>query len=212
MTIPGIIIVASSLDGRISPTPLGSSTDRQLLERMRDETDASLIGSGTLRAENPQLQGGMAGNRLRAVISGTGRLPLTGKLFFQQDTPAIIFTSAAGEALCRASHGQRARIIVLPQRGDSLDLGAAFAYLEAEGATKVLIEGGGKLNYQALQQDVVDELLVTITPQLSADAEAASLALGPAHGQKPPFQLELLSCKPAQSGEIFTHYKVIKAD
>ena len=75
----------------------------------------------------------------------------------------------------------------------------------------MLIEGGGQRNFAALQQGVVDEVMVTITPQISGNNQVPSLASGLFPPETaPPFPLHLLQCTATENGEIFTHYKVIK--
>jgi len=203
-----IIIAAMTLCGRISPAPLGSPADRALLIKMRDETDASLIGAATLHSENPKLLGNSKARRLRAVITGSGNIPLAGKAFFKQQPAPIIFTNADRAASLEQSHGNHATIVPLPRRESSLDLQAAVAYLSRQGARSLLIEGGGRLNFLALQHGVVDEVMVTITPQISGHDQAASLAQGQAGISQAAFQLKLLNCTTTESGEIFSHYKV----
>ena len=75
-----IMIAATTLCGRINPAPLGSVRDRRFLEKMRDSTDASLMGSGTLRRENPEMRGtaGLSKHRLRVFITQSGDIPVDG--------------------------------------------------------------------------------------------------------------------------------------
>ncbi|MCJ7616538.1 MAG: dihydrofolate reductase family protein, partial [Desulfobacterales bacterium] len=80
--------------------------------------------------------------------------------------------------------------------------------LEKRGASSVLVEGGGKLNYSSIAEGVVDEIVVTITPIISGNTRAASLADGPVDSRLPFIILELLSCRVGNSGEIFARYKI----
>ncbi|MBU0965492.1 MAG: RibD family protein [Proteobacteria bacterium] len=205
-----IMIAATTLCGRISPAPLGSELDRRFLERMRDETDASLMGSGTLRHADPEMRGtgGNLQQRLRAFITFSGDIPLQGKKVFASGPAPLVFAALERrQDLMRRLVG-RAEVIALPAGLGGLSLAAAIAELERRGARSVLIEGGASFNYSALQQRVVDELMVTVTPKLSGDAQAASLVDGPAALGSPLLSLELISCLPQPSGEIFVHYQV----
>jgi 2,5-diamino-6-(ribosylamino)-4(3H)-pyrimidinone 5'-phosphate reductase len=98
----------------------------------------------------------------------------------------------------------------LPEGTHGLSIDAAISDLGRMGAKTVLIEGGAKLNYSALSEGVVDEILLTIAPKLSGEEGAASLADGPERLGKPFLPLELLDCRPASTGEIFLRYKVKK--
>lgn len=205
-----IMIAATTLCGRISPAPLGSELDRRLLERMRDETDASLLGSATLRYGDPQMlgTGGMAGQRLRAFITASGDIPVEGKKVFARGPAPLIFTDPERRQELMRRLAGRAEVIVLPPGPGGLSVAAAISEFERRGARTVLIEGGAILNYSALRQRVVDEVMVTLTPKLSGDEHAASLADGPAALGSPLLALTLLSCLPQPTGEIFVHYQV----
>ncbi|MDH3392995.1 MAG: dihydrofolate reductase family protein, partial [Desulfobulbaceae bacterium] len=107
------IIAAGTLCGRISPVGMGSDEDRALLEQLRDQTDASLIGAGTLRAENPEMRGAggkLNRNRIRAVISAGGNLPVKGKKMFSHGPPPLVFTSKERASSLTAELGEVAEV------------------------------------------------------------------------------------------------------
>ena len=92
-----------------------------------------------------------------------------------------------------------------------LSVASALEKLAALGAESVLIEGGGRLNYAALAEGVVDEIYLTIMPSVLGEKKAASLADGPESLGQPFLPLEMLSCEPVSSGEVFLHYRVKRA-
>lgn len=209
-----IMIAAATLCGRISPAPLGSALDRRFLEQMRDETDASLMGSATLRHADPEMRGtgGILPQRLRAFITCSGDIPVQGKKIFHHGPAPLVFTSEQRHDDLSARLAGKAEVVSLPAGPGGLSVAAAIAELERRGARTVLIEGGASLNYSALRQRVVDELLVTLTPKLSGDEHAASLVDGQAALGRPFLTLALLSCRPQSTGEIFIHYQVCYED
>ncbi|HSR36784.1 MAG TPA: RibD family protein [Desulfurivibrionaceae bacterium] len=205
------MIAAITLCGRISPAGMGSPGDRRFLEAQRHATDASLIGAGTLRAADAQLRGpggSLPPHRLRAVISATGNLPVEGRTIFQEGPPPCIFTAAEAAPVLARRVGRRAEVVALPLCGQELSLRHLLDELAARGAVSLLIEGGGRLNYAALRQGVVDELLVTITPKLLGATGAATLADGPVPLGAPFRDLTLLACDQAPTGELFCRYQV----
>jgi len=204
-----ILICASTVCGRIGPIVKGSAEDRRRLERMRAETDASLMGAGTLRAGNPEMRGPggeIRADRIRAIITGSGRIPVAGKKIFSQGPQPVIFTKMTEVPRLEQELGGRGRVIGLPAGPAGLSIGDALAELGRLGAESVLIEGGGKLNHAAFCEGVVDELLLTITPYLSGDRAAASLL----DGDGPVgLTMEIITCRvSSRSGEIFLHYRV----
>lgn len=202
-----------TLCGRISPAGLASPEDRRLLEEMRDGSQAGLIGAGTLRAENVEMRGvggHLPKGRIRALISASGRLPVVDREIFQTGPPPLIFTGARGAGVLGGLVENLAELVVIPEEDGILSLAAAWEHLARRGVEVLLVEGGAGLNYQALRQGLVDELLITITPQLSGDRAATSLVTGPHPLGGPFLSLELLSCRSTGGGELFCRYRVVK--
>ena len=178
---------------------------------MRDRTAASLIGAGTLREGDPELRGSggiLAGGRIRAVISGSGSIPINNKKLFQDGPPPLLFTGAGQAATLRDQVGSRAHVVELPAGFGGLSIGAAINTLRKMGADSVLIEGGAKLNYALLKERIVDEILLTITPKVSGDCQAASVADGPVPLGDPFLELEMVDCQCMDNGELFLTYRL----
>lgn len=207
------LIAAMTLCGRISPGSMGSAEDRAWLEEMRAATDASLLGAATLREGEAEMrgpQGVLPLQRIRAVITASGELPWERRLFCHHPRP-LIFTGEETAAKLQKKAGERAEVIALPKVADgALSLASALEHLAGRGVRHLLLEGGGRLNFLALAQGVVDELLVTITPKLSGNRHVTTLADGDQPLGDPFLDLSLLSCRRAASGELFCHYRVRK--
>ncbi len=208
------LICITTACGRITPGNIGSPKDRRHLEDMRMTTDASLLGAGTLREGDPEMRGTggiIPKNRIRAVITMSGRIPVEGRRLFQMGPPPVVFTSSDHVPSLGKTLGHKARVVSLPEGIHGLSVGAAISDLGRMGARTVLIEGGAMLNYAALSEGVVDEIYLTIAPKLSGEEGAASLADGPRHLGEPFFSLKLLECHTAATGEVFLRYKVGQA-
>ena len=207
-----IMIAAMTLCGRISPGPLAGQRDRCLLEKMRDETGASLLGAATLRDADLEMSGsaGVDGNRFRGIMTTSGRIPVSGKKLFQGNSKPIIFTGGGECAGLRQRLAGLAHVVGLDPGPAGLSVGGALDFFAGKGVDSVLIEGGGVLNYGAFLEGVVDELAVTIVPRLSGDRHASLLIDGERPLGVPFLELELISCEAAPNGEIFTRYRVCR--
>jgi riboflavin biosynthesis pyrimidine reductase len=78
------IICIETLCGRIAPAGFGSGKDRNFLEKIREATDVTLSGAGSLRAGDPEfrISGGMIPDRrIRALITGSGNIPRNRSIF-----------------------------------------------------------------------------------------------------------------------------------
>jgi len=196
--------------GRIGPVVAGSLLDRRRLEDARDNTQASLLGANTLRIGDPEMRGTdgrLQPERIRAIISQSGSIPIEGKKLFIQGPKPVVFTSADKIEVLREKMEDIAQVVALPEGPHGLSLQAAADFLSDKGVESLLIEGGGRLNYSALDQGMVDEILLTILPVVSGDRNAPAFADGPESLGSPFLEFELISCEPVSTGEVFLHYR-----
>ncbi|MEY2483846.1 MAG: diaminohydroxyphosphoribosylaminopyrimidine deaminase [Verrucomicrobiota bacterium] len=150
-----------SLDGRLSPAPgekrwITSAASRRHARQLRGQVDAILIGAETLRADNPRLtvRGAQAAKQpWRIVVSRSGSLPRDAHLFTDRFADRTM--------VCNAG---------------SLD-GVLRDAGEKE-ITSVLIEGGGEILGQALDQRLVDKVQLYLGPVLIGGPTVAFAGLG----------------------------------
>ena len=172
--------LATSLDGRIA-TGAGESRwitgprARAEVHLMRAQCDAVLVGAGTVRSDDPQLDVrglGIAGaNPVRVVVSGGLGLPRSGQLAATaREVPLWLCHHAEAEAARRKAWAETGAVLIeVPFQTDGeLDLSAMMQRLGDHGLTRVLCEGGGRLAAALLDAGLVDELV----------AYTAGLALG----------------------------------
>jgi len=151
-----------SLDGRLSAPPretqwITSAASRRHAQNLRAQVDAILIGAETLRADDPRLTARSHGAKQpwRIVLSRSGDLPQRARLFTDR---------FAG------------RTIVY--RGKDLD--SVLRELGEKEITSVLIEGGGEILGQALDQRLVDKVQLYLGPVLTGGPIIAFPGLGAA--------------------------------
>ena len=180
---------------------------------MRMRTDASLMGAGTLRIGNPEMRcpdKGIFNYRIRAIITGSGDIPIDGKMIFEPGSgPApVIFTGISKSEALNARLDERAQVLGINDGPFGLSIRDAIDRLAELGAKTVLIEGGSRLNYSALYEGVVDELYLTITPRLLGEKGMPGLADGPVPLGWPFLDMELIECRAARTGEVFLSYRI----
>jgi diaminohydroxyphosphoribosylaminopyrimidine deaminase/5-amino-6-(5-phosphoribosylamino)uracil reductase len=181
--------LAISLDGRIA-TRSGDSRwvsgerSREAVHRMRARVDAICVGSGTARADDPELtarRGGRVVHRpQRILVDSRLRTPPDARLFSDPSHPAVVLTGErAPAARRRALEHRGARLVCVrsAQHGLHLDLRAAWTALGELGVNELLVEGGGGLGAALLRAKLVDRLELFLGPiLLGGDAHPA---LGP---------------------------------
>lgn len=206
--------MVASTDGKITiggrSGPLGNEADKQLFHHLRTQVDAVMVGAGTLRTErygrlirDPELRAkrereGLAAEPLACIVSA--RLALSGDLpLFQVPEQRVVVLTQAPDA---EIEGAAAQITYI--RGG--ELADQLRRLRDElGVRSVLCEGGPTLNAALLQEDLVDELFLSLAPLLVGGAEPLTAVGGTALPD--PAELELVSAYEGES-HLFLRYRV----
>ncbi len=183
--------LATSLDGRIA-TATGESrwitgpAARERAHLLRATYDAVLVGTGTARADDPELTCRLPGlehrSPVRIILDRQLRLPATLRLFTEMArAPTWVATLAASDPVRRAElAGKGVRIIpAIPDDAGNIDLAALLQQLGSEGLTRLLVEGGGQLAAALLRHDLVDRLVWMRAPMaIGGDGLPAVAAIG----------------------------------
>jgi len=179
---PWVIAKAAiSLDGKLA-TERGDSRwisnpqARQQAHRLRAEVDAVIVGTGTLRCDNPQLTPRgvrrRGANPLRVVISRT--LPQFQADYHLADisqAPTRIYYQHCTDDL-RGWQAAGVEVVWYEQLND------ITAHLYQEGALLVMVEGGGTLHGALLRAQLVDEMVLFQAPLLIGGNTATHLWAG----------------------------------
>lgn len=171
----------SSLDGAVAVAGrsggLGGPADRSLFQVLRAMADVVLVGAGTVRIERygpprlpPEVQEmRLAQGRLPmpavAIVSQSAELDWSWPLFRENPVRPIVITpgNTDADALARA----REAADVLTAGAGGVDLPAALSALAERGVAHIVCEGGPTLNTSLAAAGLVDELCLTLSPQLA---------------------------------------------
>ncbi len=169
--------LAASLDGRIATRSgesrwISGAAARARVHRMRAEVDAICVGSGTARADDPELTARRDGRVIhrprRILVDSELVTPPGARLFADPEHPALVLGAAdAPAARRRALERRGARIVAVRRsRRGKLDLARAWEMLADLGVNDLLVEGGGGLGAALLRAGLVDRLALFIAPIL----------------------------------------------
>jgi len=184
-----LLNMVSTLDGRAAldggTRGLGGPADLEMLLELRVIADAVLVGSGTLRAEgygrlmrSPErrarrvAQGGTP-DPTAVLVSRELDLPWNATLFAAAEQPVLLYTSSR-----RRPPATSAPVEVIRCEGPLLP--AMLADLRGRGIAALLCEGGPTLNRRLVAIDAIDELFLTLSPLITADAGEPPIVSGPA--------------------------------
>jgi diaminohydroxyphosphoribosylaminopyrimidine deaminase / 5-amino-6-(5-phosphoribosylamino)uracil reductase len=168
--------VAATLDGRIAPASrvvrghfwISGNEARSEVQRMRHAADALIVGVGTIIADDPLLTDRSDLQRrrqlLRVILDSTLRIPLDSQVVKTAHQDVLIFFTKADPAAQKALEARGVRLQQIAHHGPRISLQDALVRLAEMQITSVLLEGGAQVYTTALNQGLVDKLLVFYAP------------------------------------------------
>lgn len=168
--------IAMTLDGKIA-TQSGDSKwiscedSRKMVHKIRERTDAILVGIGTALADDPELTarvGNLRSYPARVIVDSRARTPVDAKILSQPEGETIIAVRAGApeESKLMKLKQAGARIIEVAGSKEQVDLSTLMQELGRMRITSVMIEGGGKIAASALSSGIVDKVLVFVAPKI----------------------------------------------
>ncbi len=196
-----------AVDG--SSRPLSGPADRQALRTLRAAADVVLVGAGTARAEGygpvpvPEVL------RRRRADHAMAQRPVLAVVTHDVaglDPHSRLLSDPAGGVTVVTTGSERGllpeHVELLSLGGTELDLGAAVAALRERHGSRVLCEGGPQLAAQLVAGDLVDELCLTVSPQLTGGGPTLLAAALPE-----PRAMRLLSLLESE-GELLSRWSL----
>lgn len=159
---------------------ISSDADRRVFGRLRGLADVVLAGAGTVRAEGyrpaavkpdfveRRVAAGQEPVPAIAVVSRSLDLDLAAPLFTATTVPTIVITTVDADS-DKLAEVRRVADVIAAGEGD-VDLTCAVRELRERGLPRIHAEGGPSLLADLLALDLLDELLVTISPLLAGGA------------------------------------------
>ncbi|WP_214020424.1 2,5-diamino-6-(ribosylamino)-4(3H)-pyrimidinone 5'-phosphate reductase [Methanoculleus sp.] len=165
--------VAMSADGKISTRErrqvrISGSEDYSRVDRIKAESDAVMVGIGTVLADNPSLTvkspelragrraAGKDENPIRVVVDSAGRIPLDADILHKGTGKRIVAVSR--KAPPGTVEVLRQHAAVATAGDETVDLSALLEELHRQGVRRLMVEGGGTLIWALFAQGLVDEL------------------------------------------------------
>ena len=205
-----------TLDGKIAPPPgeqenptaLGSAgasrgwitseEARAHVQQLRHESDAILVGVGTVIADDPLLtdRTGIPRRRplLRVIVDSRLRLPLESRLVETANKDVVVFCGFAEESHKKALEERGIQVEQLPlyppawalvaggravkSADNRPDMRALIKRLGEMEITSLLIEGGALINWAALSSGIVDKVFLFYSLKILAGTGAVPFASG----------------------------------
>ena len=197
-----ILKLAVSADDKIGaaghkPVAITGEAAKNRVHLLRAQSDAVLVGIGTVLADDPlltcRLPGMEARSSVRVVMDRSLRIPGTSRLVHSaRQTPLWVMTSETAEAAAAMKLGAAgAQVIRVAATGAGLDIMAVMRSLAEKGITRLMVEGGARVASSFVAADLADEIWLLRGPQAIGTGGVPALGALPlaAITQSPAFKV-----------------------
>ncbi len=220
-----LINVAMTVDGKIDTVerrgaPISSESDRDRVQRLRADADAVMVGRRTLLQEDPRLtvraaelvaervaRGAPPNPAKVSIVHGASDLRADSR-FVADGAARVIVFSGDGASDADVAWARGVGVELYPRGAGQVDLAAALETLWALGMRRMLVEGGGTLNFELLRLGLVDEVQVYLAPFVFGGASAPTLADGAGLSRALAIRLMRDGVEALADGGLLLRYKV----
>ena len=214
-------------DGKIDTferkgSAISSKRDKERVDELRAGSDAILVGGKTLLEELPKLtvksealregrvKRGGSPNPIKVGVTTIADIPLDSDFIKAGPARVVIFTTSRTsisqlEAL--RAHG----VEVFTHDEPRVDLNKMMGTLKEIGVNRLMVEGGGTMNFELMRLGLVDELMIYVAPMIFGGANAPTLADGLGFTRNDASALKLINVETHEDGGILLQYKFISS-
>jgi len=225
LTRPYIVFnMVASVDGKTTTSQgqvagLGSKMDRQIMNRLRSQVDAVVVGAKTFRADPfiPTVKSELLSERLQnfadqplgVVVSNSGNLPLEHRFWEAGRDFRLVFLGAEATLETEEIIARKAQVFRLSPDGNLAEM--LNLLWQKFGVKTLMVEGGSSLNYEFISAGWSDELFLTVCPKLVGGVKNSTIIGGEDYGLQEFPNLSLRSLY-RHENEIYLRYQIKKSE
>ena len=184
-----ILSAAASLDGKIATksgdSRFSSGKDKTRVYRLRATVDAILVGKNTVKRDDPiltvhQVKGK---NPIRIILDSRATISTKSRIIKTcNKIPTIIAVSKKARNK-NLENLRKFPLKIIVSGNNIVNIKKLLKTLWKLKIRKILVEGGGTVNWEFVKQNLFDEIIVTITPFLVGGKDAVSIIEGKGFSQ-----------------------------
>jgi len=175
-----------TIDGKIASKTgdpeISDEEDWKAVHKLRTEVDAIMVGKCSILLDNPKLHIKFYDHNgyYRIVLDSNLSIPIESNVvrFKPEIYPTIIGTTE-NVSIERIKEFESHNIeIIKSGTGSRVDIIKLMPILYSKGIRRILLEGGGNLNWSFIKENLVDEIRLFIAPWMVGGKDAISLVEG----------------------------------
>ena len=227
MNRPFVFInIAMTADGKIDTfqrrgSAISSARDKERVDQLRAQSDAVMVGGRTLLNEDPKLTVKSEALREERVARGRSPNPIKVGVVTQANLRAdskFLTTGPADIVIFTTRRTSKRHLSLLTARGvdvyvdeaKRVDLPKALATLKDLGIDRLMVEGGGSLNFELMRLGLVDEATLYIAPMIFGGESAPTLAAGSGLERSEAIPLKLIDVEGWEDGGVLLKYQFMR--
>ena len=208
---------AMTVDGKIATilgnSEISSEEDLSRVHELRSSVDGIVVGISTVLVDDPRLTVRLAAKQVRRkhpvriIIDSTGKIPLDSRVL---RTASKVKTIVAVTELAHTdtiNKIEKMGAVVIVSGKKIVNLKNVLSTVKKMGIKKILVEGGGEINWSFFSQGLVNELIVTIAPRIVGGRQATTLVEGEGYPSiSSGVKLQLQKVQMQTNGELVLYY------
>lgn len=185
--IPFVVLKSGiSLDGKIATYSgnskwITSKESREDAQNLRNRLNSIMVGVNTIITDDPELTCRINNEKklIRIVVDTKLRIPLDSKVIKNNDKQTIVATTiSSDEEKKKTLRDLGVKVIEVSEKNNKVNLKELVKKLGQEGIDSILVEGGGTLNFSALEEKIVDKVIFYIAPKILGGENSKSCIAG----------------------------------
>jgi len=181
-----ILNAAMSIDGKISTrrndSSFSSRKDWIRVHKLRSSVDGIVVGISTVLKDNPMLNvrhySRGTKDPVRIIIDSKAKIPLNSRIIKSSKKIQTIVGTTHNASTRKINLLKKAGARVLFSGKRKVNIKNLFQQLEILGLKRILVEGGGEINWSVLKIGLANELIITISPVVVGGRDAKTLVEG----------------------------------